>query len=349
MRVYNFKKSLKMARIILPAYIASLIRPKPIWANMILTRKCNLDCRYCFVKDPTKRDLNGIQTIKVIDKLHSLGCRFIDFTGGEPTLRRDLPELVKHANDKGMMTRITTNGTLLTPDYIEKLARAGLDIMNLSIDSVLEFDQSRKDYVRSKKIIFDLIDAREKYGFEIETNLTLTRKNLDTVIETVELIHNLKIAIAICIIVQNTYSNVQMDQDLFFNTPEDKKKLFGVLDEIKELKRHKYNIIDPSQYFDDIKEFVNHKLDWKCMAGEYSISVDCDGKFQLCYLLPAEEVTVFDIDGSYYRRFAAVRKKRLDSCKKLCAHNCSYDPSYFLNHPFFFLKELLVNSIFQRN
>jgi len=345
MRVHNAGKSFKIARAILPSYIRSLFRPIPIWANMILTRKCNLDCAYCFIKEPSKRELEEAQTKRVIDKLYSLGCRFIDFTGGEPTLRKDLPELVEYAAEKGMVTRITTNGTLLTSEYIEILARAGLDIINVSLDSIAQFDQSTKDYVRRKKSILDLLEIRAGFGFEIETNLTLTKKNLDRVIETITLMNELGIAIAICIIMDSTYSNAPIDGSLLFTTPEDKEKLFEALEEIKELKRRKYNIIDPIQYFDDIKKFENHELKWYCMAGRYSLAVDCDGGFQLCYLLPPENASIFDIDRSYYKKYGAIRQQRMEQCNTICLHNCGYDPSYFFTHPLFFLKEVVVNRL----
>lgn len=325
-----------------------MLKPKPIWANIIVTRKCNLDCTYCFVRKPTKEELSATQTREVIDKLYFLGCRFVDFTGGEPTLRNDLPELVKHASQKPMVTRITTNGTLLTPEYIETLAKAGIDIINVSIDSTVAFDQSMKDYIRSRKIITDLTKARERFGFEIETNLTMTRKNLDRVTETIKLMHDLEIPIAICIVIRNTYSNAPMDEDLLFKSSEDKERLFRTLDEIKKLKRQQYNIIDPMQYFDDIKRFVSGNLNWQCLAGTYSLSVDCDGRFQLCYLLPAEPSSIFEIDRSYYKTYAGIRKERMSTCSALCLHNCGYDPSYFFRHPLYFLRELLANRLFQR-
>ena len=74
------------------------------------------------------------------------------------------------------MTHLSTNGTLLTPKYIEKLGQKGIDIINLSVDSILEFDGSKKNYTKSKKVLQDLIKYRKKYGFEITTNLVITNK-----------------------------------------------------------------------------------------------------------------------------------------------------------------------------
>ena len=150
MRIYNKIKALKSMKILLPSFLKSRFSPVPLWTHIYVTRKCNLNCKYCFVKDQKKTELDGKGLINVIDKLYALGCRFISFFGGEPTIRKDFVDMVEYANRKGMFTHMTTNGILLTPDYINRLGKAGIDIVNLSVDSVFEFDYSNKDYTKSK-------------------------------------------------------------------------------------------------------------------------------------------------------------------------------------------------------
>ena len=340
MRVNNIKKSIKVIRIIIPAYIKSWFKPIPLWIHLYVTRKCNLNCKYCFVRDNTKEDLNEEQLKKIIDHLYYLGCRAISFFGGEPTIRKDFINIVKYTSQKGMITHMSTNGLLLTPEYIKKLGKAGIDIINLSIDSIFQLDGSKKDIIRNKKVINDLIEMRKEYGFEINVNMVLTNKNINSAIQIIELINKYKIAISIGYIITNTYNDLPQDESLFFKTEEEKRNLFIVLDKIKELRKKGYNIIDPIQYFDDIKKFIEGNLDWYCCAGKYYFSVDSDGKFQICAGLPPERLSIFDIDKDYYKKLTNIREKRLNKCKKICLSNCLYDTSYFIKNPLYFIKEI---------
>lgn len=324
-----------------PTYIKARFKPIPLWTHLVVTRKCNLNCEYCFARDPKKSDLNEEQLKRIIDHLYSLGCRFISFFGGEPTIKKFFINLVKYTNQKGIITHLSTNGILLTPIYIDELGKAGIDVINLSIDSLFEFDASKKDYIKSREVLNNLIDARKKYGFEIHVNFVLTNKNINSAIGMVKSINKFEIPISIGLIVANTYDNKLQDESLFFKTKEDKINLYNVLNEIKTLRKRRYNIIDPLQYFDDIKKFVDGTLhDWYCSAGEYYFSVDCNGKFQICAGLPEEEISIFDIDKDYYKKLANIRKKRLSQCKKICLSNCLYDTSYFIKHPLYFVKEI---------
>ena len=94
------KKKLKFFKVLFPAYIRILRRPTPTWVHLFITRKCNLDCDYCFQKDNTKSDLSNMEIKRIIDKLYSHGTRILSFLGGEPTIRKDFVDLVKYANKK---------------------------------------------------------------------------------------------------------------------------------------------------------------------------------------------------------------------------------------------------------
>ncbi len=334
MQVQN-KHMARLVRIYIPAMIKSRFGPTPLWVMLYLTRRCNLSCKYCYTKDNSAPELDTIQIYRVIDKLQSLGCSVVGLFGGEPTLRRDLPEIVNYAYKKGMITHLSTNGTMLTLPYIEKLARAGLDIFNLSIDSVYEYDVSHKDYTTQKKVLSDLIEMRKEYGFEINAAFVLSRMNYDIAVNTVKLMHKNKIPIAIALITRNTGNpKAKQDENLFFKTPEDKRNLYRVLDELIEMKKKRYAIINSIRYFSDSKKHVDGKYnDWNCIAGKYTFSVESNGEFQICSGLPSEKVSIFDIDKDYYKRFEESRNKRLSVCRKICMTACMYETGQNQKYP----------------
>ena len=106
-----------------------------------LTDRCNLRCRYCMPEEglgfEPKERLLGVDSIERIARVaHGFGVRHFKLTGGEPTLRRDLVEVVEALRGlPGVELSMTTNGIQL-PRLVERLGTAGLDRVTISIDSL---------------------------------------------------------------------------------------------------------------------------------------------------------------------------------------------------------------------
>jgi MoaA/NifB/PqqE/SkfB family radical SAM enzyme len=104
-------------------------------AKIKVTPRCNLRCSFCQFWRTTARDELSAGALKTaIDDLASLDCRKIHFSGGEPTLREDLPELIAHAANRNIRTALTTNGTLITRERAHALLAAGLRSITVSLD-----------------------------------------------------------------------------------------------------------------------------------------------------------------------------------------------------------------------
>jgi len=103
-----------------------------IWIEV--TPNCNLQCIHCYTearvnKDEQLETLSKEEIEKVIGEAAELGCRKIQFTGGEPTLRSDLKSLIEYAKVKGFeLIEIFTNGTLLTEPMIKFLAEQKVNV-----------------------------------------------------------------------------------------------------------------------------------------------------------------------------------------------------------------------------
>jgi radical SAM protein with 4Fe4S-binding SPASM domain len=120
---------------IIPPFSA---RPSaPYRMDLAITYRCNNDCSHCY--NDRSRDYPELSTEKwhhILDHLWSIGIPHIVFTGGEPTLRPDLPELIAHAEQNGQITGINTNGRRLSNrDYVENLVKAGLDHVQITLES----------------------------------------------------------------------------------------------------------------------------------------------------------------------------------------------------------------------
>ncbi len=108
----------------------------PYRMDIALTYRCNNDCFHCYNARP--RDFSEISTDawkKIIDRIWEIGIPHLVFTGGEPTLRPDLPELIAYAQHVGLITGLNTNGRSLSkPNYLETLVSSGLDHVQITIE-----------------------------------------------------------------------------------------------------------------------------------------------------------------------------------------------------------------------
>jgi len=109
----------------------------PYRMDLALTYRCNNDCAHCYNARPRNHpELSTEQWKTILDKLWALGIPHIVFTGGEPTLRPDLPELIAHAEHNGQITGLNTNGRRLKdPHLLQRLLDAGLDHVQITVES----------------------------------------------------------------------------------------------------------------------------------------------------------------------------------------------------------------------
>lgn len=134
------------------AYGAASTR-HPIMAHIIPIRRCNLSCAYCNEYDDFSKPVPTGTMIERINRLANLGTGIITLSGGEPLLHPELDEIIAAMRRRGVLACMITNGYLLVPERVQRLNRAGLDHMQISIDNVKPDDVSKKSLkVLDKKL-----------------------------------------------------------------------------------------------------------------------------------------------------------------------------------------------------
>jgi len=110
----------------------------PYRMDLAITYHCNNQCAHCYnARSRQFPELTTDQWKAVLDHLWQIGIPHIIFTGGEPTLRTDLPELIAYAESLGQITGINTNGRRLKdPAYVQTLVDAGLDHVQITFESL---------------------------------------------------------------------------------------------------------------------------------------------------------------------------------------------------------------------
>jgi MoaA/NifB/PqqE/SkfB family radical SAM enzyme len=116
----------------------------PILAHIIPMRRCNLACEYCNEFDKTSNPVALETMFTRVDRLADLGTTIVTISGGEPLLHPQLDEIIAHIRQRGIIAGMITNGYLLTAERIERLNRAGLDHLQISIDNDNPDEVSKK-------------------------------------------------------------------------------------------------------------------------------------------------------------------------------------------------------------
>lgn len=143
---------------------------------------CNQKCVHCYAAGQEladEQELTTNQWKEVIDKCRQYGIPQLTFTGGEPTMREDLFELIDHA--RWFITRLNTNGIKLSKDYCEKLKSVSLDSMQITFYSCDEKIHNKLVGAEKYKDTVAGIDNAISAGLNISINTPLCTLNKDYV------------------------------------------------------------------------------------------------------------------------------------------------------------------------
>ncbi len=168
----------------LPSVPSELRAPAPLGLLAELTYRCPLSCAYCSnpVNLTDYRDELGTEDWhRVLDEARSLGVLQFHFSGGEPLLRRDLPELIAHAHRLGMYTNLITSGIPLAEERAAALAAAGLDHVQLSLQDADTRNADAVAGLRAHERKLAAAGLITRQGLPLTVNAVLHRGNLERV------------------------------------------------------------------------------------------------------------------------------------------------------------------------
>lgn len=149
-RAKTISRGIRSGREILRGLLSS---DHPLLAHIIPIRRCNLACEYCNEYDDFSNPVPTEEMFGRVDKLAELGTSIITISGGEPLLHPELDAIIRRIRKHGMIAGLITNGYLLMPERIQRLNRAGLEWLQISIDNVTPDDVSKKSLkVLDKKL-----------------------------------------------------------------------------------------------------------------------------------------------------------------------------------------------------
>ena len=304
-KLRSYQRCIRQARM-----VARAIKSKhhPILAHIIPMRRCNLSCAYCNEYDKVSDPVPTAEMLRRIEILAGMGTGIITISGGEPLLHPELDQIIAAIRSHGAIATIITNGYLLTPERIQRLNRAGLEHLQISIDNVMPDDVSKK----SLKVLDRKLEwLAEHAQFDVNINsvlgggmshpedaLTITRRALELGFDTsVGIIH---------------------DHD-------------GQLDPLKPNERAVYDQIlkerKPSRFTFAYDNLFHKNLalgqpnEWQCRAGSRYLYICEQGLVHYCSqqrgypAIPLEKYTQIDLDREY-----STKKPCAPFCTVSCVH-----------------------------
>ena len=150
---------------------------KPLLLHYFITTRCNARCSFCDIwKESSGPDAASPEVVVNLSSARKAGCRFVDFTGGEPLLHKELPLFLTHARRCGFISSVTTN-CLLFPQRAAELAGL-VDLLHFSIDAdTAELHDAMRGCPSYQKVV-DSIDSALKNNLVPDLLYTYTERNI---------------------------------------------------------------------------------------------------------------------------------------------------------------------------
>jgi len=168
-------------------------RPVVVWN---ITRSCNLKCVHCYAHAKNKHfdnELSTAQGKELINDLADFGSPVMLFSGGEPLVRKDLPQLAAYAVEKGMRAVISTNGTLITPAMARTLKDIGLSYVGISLDGMQEINDRFRGVKGAFKSALEGIQNSQDAGIKVGLRFTINKFNVDEIPKIFQLLEEREI------------------------------------------------------------------------------------------------------------------------------------------------------------
>ncbi len=274
----------------------------PVYATFKVTHRCNLRCPFCDTWRIPMRDLPTKDIFKIIDRLADSTVTVLSLEGGEPTLRRDILDIIKYAHDRSFYLFMTTNGTLLHKMPVEKFAKY-LDFMHISIDeghnNLYLFEELPK-YTKLMKITVQTVVTKN--------DISSLRWRVQKAYEA-----GARILIMSAVYLPNTP-----------NLSPDKKQLHDIL---VELKNEYGSTIETSWAF--IDALVNH---YQCRS--FSVTIDSNGDVVYPCMVIAHRVGNLlqnDLETILRSDKAVKAREIMHNCKRECMLYLHAETSQFHN------------------
>jgi len=273
-----------------------------------------------------------------LDKALQLDVGLVSFLGGEPTLWRHLEKAVSLCSKNDVCTDITTNGSTLSQDYLERLAGAGLDLLNISVDGLSETEYSKKCYITKPGMIDLLQRVSARSGMRVRINSVICKGNFDLIKELLQLSKQSDIPISLGFAMSRS-KDESGSTDIHFGL-DDLALVEKIVAYVLAAKAQGTKVIDPDAYFLGFERFLRGEEFWQCNYATRRgwVNIDPYGELRDCTKKFGRIGQKFvDIERTMIPALRGVLARGVGECNADCYSNCAFDGAYYAKHKFQFL------------
>lgn len=165
-------------------YFNRLVLQKPVLRTVefAVTPFCNVNCQMCYATklvDKSKELMKPDDYAAIWKQATRLGAFSAHISGGEPTLRRDLTEIIAAFEPGKNIVSMTTNATRLDSSYLQRLRQAGLSVLHFSLNNLdPEVNDSERDFKGHSSTVMNAIDDAKKLGFDVCLSIVVAHGKL---------------------------------------------------------------------------------------------------------------------------------------------------------------------------
>ncbi|MFQ5761664.1 MAG: radical SAM protein [Candidatus Bathyarchaeia archaeon] len=302
-------------------------------AVFALLTTCNCKCAMCDMWKQRRRYIPLEDAKRVLDFLSANRFIAVYLTGGEPTLHPDIVEIVRYANQLGMSTSITTNGTC-SKAKVTALKEAGLHFLSVSLD---HWDDAVCEAIRGVKGIKQMEENTLRHARRIGLqayaltflNPYIVKDGIATLIEYVN--HELAVPFGFCYPTKCDVNTFRLGSQMLRDEAE--ASIRRCVWTIFNMKRRGYNVVNAGLYIEDILNSAwNGKRNFRCRGGEDAVYVDWEANVYPCFLKPK-------LFNALHEQPRFLENQACDDC----FISCFREPSFFpqaLGSPRLLFKEL---------
>jgi MoaA/NifB/PqqE/SkfB family radical SAM enzyme len=280
----------------------------PLLVHIIPTRRCNLACTYCNEFDDFSKPVPTEEMFRRIDRLGAMGTAIITISGGEPLLHPDLDTIIARIRKNGIIAGLITNGYLLVADRIERLNRAGLEYLQISIDNAIPDDVSKK----SLKVLDQKLQLLAEHAeFHVNINSVLG-SGISNPEDALHVAHR-AVALGFTSTVGLIHDGNGQIQPLGLREQE-------IFEEIMTLGKRSFSRVNRFQH----NIAAGRENDWRCRAGSRYLYICEDGLVHYCSQQRGYPgIPLADYTAGHRRREFLTKKGCAPGCTVSCVHQIS--------------------------
>lgn len=289
-----------------------IVDHRAVYAQLVVTDDCNLSCGYCTEFIPGAPPVPFDTLTSRIDQLDALGVMVYDLLGGEPLMHPELASIIRHIKSKrggANMVILITNGFLLTPRHVAALNEASLDLMQISMDSIVPTTSSHKAL---KTVLPKLQMLAVEAQFHVKVQSVLTPQTAKQYDEFRRLLADLPFDFSFSLL-HEPGGHVAIQGEEYVQLLTEHNLFAGM----QLYRQHAEEML----LGDDSRP-------WKCLGGSKFLYVNAAGQVQFCsqnteFQKPLSEMTVNDLHANH----------RHKPCEPGCALGCARLVSHALGEP----------------